>query len=282
MALIECPECGKVVSQTAEACPNCGYAVKKHFDEIAAAETAEKRKAESAVKRQQRNKVLKIIIPIALIVVGVIVGIIINNKILSERTLFSDDKAMMTYLTNKNCWKLDDRFYKKCLTFYSYNVCSTITENYSSGCKIKLNPGRGYFDVGHTRYIISSDGNIIDNDAKDIYKPNYTLNGLEDGIQALDIEVISAEVDESGNFKSEYKITNNGKVAYEYIRLETVVTYDDGEQDILTDFEMVESENDKYLLKPGNVGTAHAIMFSPPKKIVNATGYVTEYMREFK
>ena len=32
MALIICPECGKEnVSDTAEACPNCGYGIKVHF-----------------------------------------------------------------------------------------------------------------------------------------------------------------------------------------------------------------------------------------------------------
>lgn len=31
MALVKCPECGREnVSDTAEACPNCGYAIKNH------------------------------------------------------------------------------------------------------------------------------------------------------------------------------------------------------------------------------------------------------------
>ena len=29
MALINCPECGKDVSDTAKTCPNCGYSVQK-------------------------------------------------------------------------------------------------------------------------------------------------------------------------------------------------------------------------------------------------------------
>jgi len=31
MALVNCPECGKEVSSTAESCPNCGYGVREHF-----------------------------------------------------------------------------------------------------------------------------------------------------------------------------------------------------------------------------------------------------------
>lgn len=35
MALIKCPECGRTdVSDSAEACPNCGYGVKAHFEAI--------------------------------------------------------------------------------------------------------------------------------------------------------------------------------------------------------------------------------------------------------
>lgn len=33
MALVSCPECAKEVSDSAESCPNCGFAVKKHFEE---------------------------------------------------------------------------------------------------------------------------------------------------------------------------------------------------------------------------------------------------------
>lgn len=33
MALVKCPECGKEVSDCADACPNCGYGIKKYFTE---------------------------------------------------------------------------------------------------------------------------------------------------------------------------------------------------------------------------------------------------------
>ena len=29
MALIKCPECGEMVSDTAKSCPSCGYKIKK-------------------------------------------------------------------------------------------------------------------------------------------------------------------------------------------------------------------------------------------------------------
>lgn len=31
MALVKCPECGKEVSDSADACPNCGYGIKEYY-----------------------------------------------------------------------------------------------------------------------------------------------------------------------------------------------------------------------------------------------------------
>ncbi len=38
MALIDCPECGHRISDKAQSCPNCGYDMVAHFQEIAAKE----------------------------------------------------------------------------------------------------------------------------------------------------------------------------------------------------------------------------------------------------
>ena len=56
MALVTCPECGREkVSDSAIACPDCGYGIKEHFDKIRAKEAAEKRKAEEQ-KRAEKAK----------------------------------------------------------------------------------------------------------------------------------------------------------------------------------------------------------------------------------
>ena len=52
MALVKCPECGREkVSDSAEACPDCGYAIKSHYDKVKQ-EEEEKRLAEE--REQQR------------------------------------------------------------------------------------------------------------------------------------------------------------------------------------------------------------------------------------
>lgn len=62
MALVKCPECGREkVSDTAEACPDCGYGVKAHFERIKREEHAnrileEKRKAEEERRKKQERQ----------------------------------------------------------------------------------------------------------------------------------------------------------------------------------------------------------------------------------
>lgn len=57
MALIKCPECGREnVSDSAEACPDCGYGIKAHFEKIR--EEEEKRKEEEKEKKKKTDAAL--------------------------------------------------------------------------------------------------------------------------------------------------------------------------------------------------------------------------------
>ena len=40
VALVNCPECDKLVSEFAATCPNCGFSVREHFEELAAKQKA--------------------------------------------------------------------------------------------------------------------------------------------------------------------------------------------------------------------------------------------------
>lgn len=52
MALIKCPECGRVVSTDAEMCLGCGYGIKEHFEKV----RVEKQKQEEHEWRLQNVK----------------------------------------------------------------------------------------------------------------------------------------------------------------------------------------------------------------------------------
>ncbi len=53
MALIKCPECGREkVSDTAEACPDCGFGVRAHFKRIKREE--DRKEQESGRKLMQK------------------------------------------------------------------------------------------------------------------------------------------------------------------------------------------------------------------------------------
>lgn len=67
MALIKCPECGRErVSDSAEACPDCGYGIKAHFDKIKQEkereeqrkrEELEKERAEVEAKKREEERI---------------------------------------------------------------------------------------------------------------------------------------------------------------------------------------------------------------------------------
>ena len=67
MALVKCPECGREnVSDTAVQCPNCGYAIKAHFDrirlnkqriELEKQAEIRKQEIESEQKRRQEERI---------------------------------------------------------------------------------------------------------------------------------------------------------------------------------------------------------------------------------
>ena len=59
MALVKCPECGREkVSDSAEACPDCGYGVKAHFEKVRQ-EEEQKRKEEERRKQEEEQKALE-------------------------------------------------------------------------------------------------------------------------------------------------------------------------------------------------------------------------------
>lgn len=57
MALVKCPECGRErVSDSAEACPDCGYRIKAHFDKI----KYEEAKREQIKRLEEKKKLAEI------------------------------------------------------------------------------------------------------------------------------------------------------------------------------------------------------------------------------
>lgn len=61
MALVKCPECGREnVSDSAESCPDCGYGIKKHYEDIKKKQEEEERNKlfeEEYKKREEARQV---------------------------------------------------------------------------------------------------------------------------------------------------------------------------------------------------------------------------------
>ena len=283
MALVNCPECGKEVSFTAESCPHCGYAVKKHFDDIENLERRAERQRQLALQREKRASTLKIVLPIIIIVIFIVAGFLINHSVLSQRMIFTNEQAMIDYLTDYHSWKLDNDYKDEYLVFYEDNLCSLLTDGImNGGDKIILHPKRGYFERGNEKYMIFSSGDVVNSDKTDYYKPYYGKAPFEDGYRVLNIEILSSEL-EDGNFKAEYKVTNNGKKSYLLISLETIITLsDDSKLALKDDFEFVSLDGNETYLRPGKSGTATAFGHDIPADAkefeVHVKSYDTEYI----
>lgn len=56
MALVKCPECGREkVSDSAEACPDCGYGIKAHFEKVRQEEEQKRKEEEQKALEEQRR-----------------------------------------------------------------------------------------------------------------------------------------------------------------------------------------------------------------------------------
>lgn len=75
MALITCPECNHEVSDTALACPHCGYQVKKDFESPQQVEVTSIK-----IKPKISKKILFLASIFIIITLSVVVGTIISNK----------------------------------------------------------------------------------------------------------------------------------------------------------------------------------------------------------
>lgn len=75
MAIIQCPECGKEVSDNASMCPNCGYNVREHFFRIEQTKKEEDLAHKKKCTQKKIKKYLKIWIPICAFITCVSVAI---------------------------------------------------------------------------------------------------------------------------------------------------------------------------------------------------------------
>ncbi|MSS64179.1 zinc-ribbon domain-containing protein [Lachnospiraceae bacterium WCA-693-APC-MOT-I] len=59
MSIVKCPKCGREVSDSAEACTNCGYGIKEHFEEIKCKQDEERHAILEKAKEEERLKRIK-------------------------------------------------------------------------------------------------------------------------------------------------------------------------------------------------------------------------------
>ena len=170
MALIQCPECGKDVSDTAMSCPNCGFLVQPYLSKI------EQKKAKQERQRLYETKMTtfikkphnKIILTITLIIC--ITAIILFAKFISDynikkyRVTYNSDEEMLQDV--HGTWELYDFKTKQLLgcylifddayseTFVSYDDHNEIDMKQNN--KIKLNPKDATITIIHNDGTLSN------------------------------------------------------------------------------------------------------------------------------
>lgn len=227
MALVTCPECGKDVSETAEACPNCGFNVKKHLISLKNAEIQKKR-IEMRKERHKRNvKYLKVIIPVFILFVGGISGIIINKHILSGRTVFETEDKMIAFLTKPNSWKYDSEYTERYLIFHQSGLVETLDELFGcEGKKAEFKPKRGKFKVGMDSYYVSDDGDVVKTEGlnnKKRFETHYspsTFTGIKDDLK---IDIPEPTIND-GMFETKIKVVNNSSKTYHLVKFRVKLT----------------------------------------------------------
>ena len=98
MAITNCPECGKEVSDLAETCPHCGYPLKKTLKPEASLESTIPKSTEASSQTKQRRSGCSVFL-LLLIIIGSIMYIIgslsgtpdSGLRINQEATLTADD-----------------------------------------------------------------------------------------------------------------------------------------------------------------------------------------------
>ena len=83
MALIECPECGHEVSDTAETCPNCGYRLKSQTNNLSSFNEETQQRIARAIKNRYITNILACSLMIACGVFLIIFGISFKDGFLT-------------------------------------------------------------------------------------------------------------------------------------------------------------------------------------------------------
>lgn len=93
MALINCPECGKEVSDKAEQCPNCGCNIVKYSKKIKKAEDKSKMKEKKETRKTKNNKIIIALVCIcAVSLIGNVTQFIIFTQNTNEEVSDKNNK----------------------------------------------------------------------------------------------------------------------------------------------------------------------------------------------
>lgn len=280
MAMIQCPECMKDVSDSATMCPNCGYSVKEHFYR----EKMTEQRTEFLAKKAERNKIvkkhLKIWLPICSIIVLLVIALTVNHMVLSERTTFKSKEEMLEFLMRTN-WKLDNDYREEYIVFSETGFAECVSESWSRGDIIEMHPKRGYFEFYSSKYIILENGQLYEkgNIGEDYYNTWRFSPLLETVSETLELSIDNLTC-ENGTITGKMHLTNKGENEYEHLEA-NIVAYDNENNSIEHETLSFKSASSKsgYTVHPGDVASTDIYWFDVPSDFtpVKYEAYISSY-----
>ncbi len=253
MALINCPECQKVVSDKAAMCPYCGYEVKEHFQREAEKQRLEALQAAKESRNLKIKKYLKTIVPISILVLVVVVYIAVDLYSLSQRETFDNEEDMLSYLDGYWMEKDESMVLEPDYLHFLDGRGERLSETWTFGDELELNPQRGVVELSFMTIVLDKSGELVvetdGSSTEKVYERALSSGGHESGYSVLNVNEFDPSFKDS-TLSISGKVENMGKLAYSnYLTLKYTATYDDGST----------KEGECYITLDKNIGAGETV-----------------------
>ncbi|MFT3985780.1 MAG: zinc ribbon domain-containing protein [Lachnospiraceae bacterium] len=246
MVLIKCPECGKEnLSDSTEACPDCGYGIKMHFKRYGQEERLEKFSGEMhsgkensklKIERKKNVKFLKMIIPLCIILVSVMIGTVIINR---------NKKHELLMESAYNSFSSDFEDYVKSLNVHGINIDASfkIVESTQEDDILNLSCYTKYISDDLNKY---ADVKKNSSEAEELFnifeRINQKKNARHFFTYHIDDKTVSINIEGSGGSSVDFIIYDSNLHEYHYYSNDN---YEKLEIDNTIVFSKGEAENPK-------------------------------------
>lgn len=191
MAIVNCPECNREVSDTAVSCPGCGFRVAHHFtnsnEPVEAAVPVTDTHEATMEKSAKRGYGLKVLFAVAAIIA---IGFLLYSY--SESSLsFEDERAVLA--VQKLYGRLKD---PKSLDVHNIEYMKWPDDDYHFMCKLNYSARNSYGGVGReSRYIAIFGGTAFIISDEELSKVESIWKSRESDVIQIDAKKVMKNIE---------------------------------------------------------------------------------------